>query len=98
MADPELAPETQLLYLLGGMNEKLDGVQREQVVARTESASFRTEVRTEVETLRGEISLVKRDVSVIQSNQKPRATWFQIAGGLSGVAAIIVVVVNYFLK
>ena len=86
-APPETDSNVNLMYLLGGMNSKIDGIANEQTLARTEATEFRAEVRQDVSEMRGELSNVKSKVTVLESKQPVKLRWPTIVGGVAGLGA-----------
>lgn len=81
-------PQSQLLYLLGGMNEKLDNVVAEQSAARQDASAFRDATKADVNALTADIGTLHSKVAVLESNAQPRAAWYIVVGGWAGIAAI----------
>ncbi len=87
---------SEVLYLLGNINAKVDGVANEQTNQRNEVQAIRQTLDKELSNVKSEIGSLKEDVSVLKSQQKPFTPWWSVAGGFAGIAAIIVFVVDFF--
>lgn len=89
MANPNLKPQTEMLYLLGSIDAKVGGLQ-------SEVSGVKTTLDKELSAVKKDISLLRSDVDVLQSKQKPTAPWWSIAAGLAAVTTLILFVAQYF--
>ncbi len=78
MEPPPLNPKDTTNYLLGGMQKQLEAIAAEQKDARDSGEMFRGEIRLSVSGLR-------TDVDTLKAKSVPRAPWYSIVAGITGI-------------
>ena len=96
MANPNLKPQTEMLFLLGSIDAKVGGLQSE--VSNVKSTLDReiTSIKAEVSGVKVELGSLRSDVDVLESKQKPAAPWWSVAAGLAAVTTLILFIAQYF--
>lgn len=89
MSNPNLKPQTEVLFLLGSIDAKVGGLQSEISVVKTT-------LDKELSGVKKDISALRSDVDVLQSKQKVPAPWWSVAAGLSAVTTLILFIARYF--
>jgi len=89
MGNPNLKPQSEMLYLLGSIDAKGGGLQ-------SEVSGVKTTLDKELTAVKRDISVLRSDVDVLQSKQKPYAPWWSIAAGLAAVTTLVLFIAQYF--
>ena len=96
MPETPMKPQDTVIYLLGELKGQVVSLQSSVDSSQTSQASINAAIQTEQSNLRNEMSAVKQDVSVLKSQQSPKAPWWSVVSGLAGIGALITVTVQLF--
>lgn len=89
MSNHNLKPASETLYLLGSIDAKVGGLQKDV-------AEVKSTLHTEVAALKADVGGLRSDVDVLKASQRPAPQWFTVVSGLAGIGALIAFVVQFF--
>lgn len=84
---PELDPSDKVLFMLGGMDNKLDFAN-----------NGITELKQSHNAIQAQVNQNTSDIAVLKSKSAPPAPWYSIVSGLASVGALITVIIFLFAK
>lgn len=96
MPDTPMKPQDTVIYLLGELKGQVVSLQGSVDASQTSQASINAAIQTEQSNLRNKVSAVEQDVSVLKSQQSPKAPWWSLVSGFAGIGALIAVTAQLF--
>jgi hypothetical protein len=82
-----LDPSDKVLFMLGGMDNKLDHLNEGVTELKLSHGSMQTQINQN-----------SQDIAVLKSQAPMKAPWWSIVGGIAGICSIIAVIVVLFTK